>query len=153
MLDVDYGTYPFVTSSNSTAGGVSVGTGVGPTKVDKIIGVVKAYTTRVGEGPFPTEFGEDMMDKIRIKGGEFGATTGRPRRCGWFDACLVGYSIMVNGMSEIAVTKLDVLDGLKPVSICQIKLYWLLTREKHGIIDIQKPAPGYIRMILKKRSH
>ncbi len=118
MLDVDYGTYPFVTSSNATAGGVSTGTGVGPTRLDKVLGVVKAYTTRVGEGPFPTEFSRDMMEKIRVRGAEFGATTGRPRRCGWFDACLVKHSIMVNGISEIVVTKLDVLDELKRIKIC-----------------------------------
>jgi len=118
MLDLDYGTYPFVTSSNATAGGACTGTGVGPTKISKVLGVVKAYTTRVGEGPFPTEFDEDMMKKIRIKGGEFGATTGRPRRCGWFDACLVRQSVMVNGISEIVVTKLDVLDELEKIKIC-----------------------------------
>ncbi|MEE9500034.1 MAG: adenylosuccinate synthase [Candidatus Omnitrophota bacterium] len=118
MLDVDYGTYPFVTSSNATAGGVSTGTGIGPTRLDKVLGVVKAYTTRVGEGPFPTEFSRDMMEKIRVRGDEFGATTGRPRRCGWFDACLIRHSIMVNGISEIVVTKLDVLDELKKIKIC-----------------------------------
>ncbi|MCM8761336.1 MAG: adenylosuccinate synthase [Candidatus Omnitrophica bacterium] len=119
LLDVDYGTYPFVTSSNSTAGGASTGTGVGPTKIDKIVGVAKAYTTRVGEGPFPTEFGPDLMEKIRQKGKEFGATTGRPRRCGWFDAVVVGHSIMVNGIDEIVVTKLDVLDDLDSIKICK----------------------------------
>lgn len=118
LLDVDYGTYPFVTSSSSTAGGACTGTGIGPTRIDKVIGVVKAYTTRVGEGPFPTEFSKDMMDRIRTKGAEFGATTGRPRRCGWFDATLVKHSIAVNGMSEIVVTKLDVLDGLEKIRIC-----------------------------------
>ena len=118
LLDLDYGTYPFVTSSSSTSGGAATGTGLGPTKIDKVVGVVKAYTTRVGEGPFPTEFSKDMMEKIRTKGGEFGATTGRPRRCGWFDACLVKYSAMVNGMSEIVVTKLDVLDELEKIKIC-----------------------------------
>jgi len=118
MLDVDYGTYPFVTSSNATAGGASTGTGIGPARLDKVVGVVKAYTTRVGEGPFPTEFSPDMMKEIRIRGGEFGATTGRPRRCGWFDACLLKHSIMVNGISEIVVTKLDVLDELKRIKIC-----------------------------------
>jgi len=118
LLDVDHGTYPFVTSSNSTAGGASTGTGVGPTKIDKVMGVVKAYTTRVGEGPFPTEFTKDLMEKIRRKGREFGATTGRPRRCGWFDSIVVKHSIMVNGMDEIIVTKLDVLDDLDRIKIC-----------------------------------
>ncbi|MDD5428245.1 MAG: adenylosuccinate synthase [Candidatus Omnitrophica bacterium] len=118
LLDVDHGTYPFVTSSNSTAGGASTGTGVGPTKIGKVVGVVKAYTTRVGEGPFPTEFGKDLMQKIRQKGKEFGATTGRPRRCGWFDSVIVKHSIMVNGIDEIVVTKLDVLDDLDSIKIC-----------------------------------
>jgi len=118
LLDVDYGTYPFVTSSNSTAGGASTGTGVGPTKIDKVIGVVKAYTTRVGEGPFPTEFTPDLMEKIRQKGKEFGATTGRPRRCGWFDSLVVRHSVMINGIDEVVVTKLDVLDDLDSIKIC-----------------------------------
>ena len=118
MLDVDHGTYPFVTSSNATSGGACTGAGVGPTKITKVIGVVKAYTTRVGEGPFPTEFTCETMDEIRRRGAEFGATTGRPRRCGWFDACLVRHSVMVNGISEIVVTKLDVLDELKKIKIC-----------------------------------
>ncbi len=117
-LDVDHGTYPFVTSSYVTAGGASVGTGVPPNAIDKVIGVVKAYTTRVGEGPFPTEFGPQLMEEIRKKGKEFGATTGRPRRCGWFDAVLVKYSCMINGINEIAVTKLDVLDDLKEIKVC-----------------------------------
>ena len=117
-LDVDHGTYPFVTSSYVTAGGACVGTGVPPNAIHKVIGVVKAYTTRVGEGPFPTEFGPALMQDIRKKGKEFGATTGRPRRCGWFDAVLVRYSCLVNGINEIAVTKLDVLDDLKEIKIC-----------------------------------
>ena len=118
LLDVDHGTYPFVTSSNATAGGAATGTGVGPTKIDKVVGVVKAYTTRVGEGPFPTEFPKDLMEKIRTKGNEFGATTGRPRRCGWFDSIVVKHSVMVNGIDEIVVTKLDVLDCLDSLKIC-----------------------------------
>ncbi|MDP2929118.1 MAG: adenylosuccinate synthase [Candidatus Omnitrophota bacterium] len=118
LLDVDHGTYPFVTSSNSTSGGASTGTGVGPNRIDKVIGVVKAYTTRVGEGPFPTEFSDELMETIRTKGREFGATTGRPRRCGWFDSLLVKHSVMVNGIDEIVVTKLDVLDDLESLRIC-----------------------------------
>ncbi|OIO38915.1 MAG: adenylosuccinate synthase [Candidatus Omnitrophica bacterium CG1_02_49_16] len=117
-LDIDHGTYPFVTSSSVTAGGAAVGSGVPPADLGRIVGVVKAYTTRVGEGPFPTEFDSDLMETIRKKGKEFGATTGRPRRCGWFDAVLVKYSCMVNGIQEIAVTKLDVLDDLKELKIC-----------------------------------
>jgi adenylosuccinate synthase len=118
LLDVDHGTYPFVTSSNSTSGGASTGTGVGPNRIDKVIGVVKAYTTRVGEGPFPAEFSDDLMERIRTKGKEFGATTGRPRRCGWFDSIVVKHSVMVNGIDEIVVTKLDVLDDLEMLKIC-----------------------------------
>lgn len=123
LLDVDHGTYPFVTSSNSTSGGASTGTGVGPNKIDKVIGVVKAYTTRVGEGPFPTEFSDDLMERIRTKGKEFGATTGRPRRCGWFDSIVVKHSVMVNGIDEIVVTKLDVLDDLDKLKICTAYKY------------------------------
>jgi len=123
LLDVDHGTYPYVTSSNSTAGGAATGTGVGPTKIDKVIGVVKAYTTRVGEGPFPTEFREDLMNKIREKGREFGATTGRPRRCGWFDSIIVKHAVIVNGIDEIVVTKLDVLDCLDSIKICTAYKY------------------------------
>ncbi len=118
LLDIDHGTYPYVTSSNATAGGALTGTGVGPTRIDKVIGVVKAYTTRVGEGPFPTQFKDDLMEKIRRKGKEFGATTGRPRRCGWFDAVIVRHSVIVNGLGEIAVTKLDVLDEMEKIKIC-----------------------------------
>ena len=123
LLDFDYGTYPFVTSSSATAGGACTGAGVGPTKIDRVTGVVKAYTTRVGEGPFPTEFSDDLMEKIRTKGKEFGATTGRPRRCGWFDAILVKHSIMINGIKEIAITKLDVLDELPKIKICTAYKY------------------------------
>ena len=118
LLDIDHGTYPYVTSSNATAGGACTGAGIGPTKIDKVIGVVKAYTTRVGEGPFPTEFGKFLMEKIRTKGKEFGATTGRPRRCGWFDAVIVKHAVAVNGLDEIVITKLDVLDEMDKIKIC-----------------------------------
>lgn len=123
LLDVDFGTYPFVTSSNSTAGGACAGTGVGPTKIDRVMGVVKAYTTRVGEGPFPTEFAPQMSAHIREKGGEYGATTGRPRRCGWLDMVMVRHSVLVNGIAELAVTKLDVLSGLERIKICTAYRY------------------------------
>jgi len=123
LLDVDCGTYPFVTSSSAISGGACIGTGVGPTNIDKVVGVVKAYTTRVGEGPFPTEFSSDLMDCIRKKGKEFGATTGRPRRCGWFDAVLVKHAVRVNGIKEIAITKLDVLDELPKIKICTAYKY------------------------------
>lgn len=118
LLDVDHGTYPYVTSSNSSAGGAITGTGVGPTKIDEVLGVVKAYTTRVGEGPFPTEFPAVFMKQIQSKGDEFGATTGRPRRCGWFDALIGKHAVLVNGLSKLAVMKLDVLDELKEIKIC-----------------------------------
>ena len=118
FLDIDFGTYPFVTSSSSTVGGVCVGSGVAPMKIHKAIAAVKAYTTRVGEGPFPTEFSSDLMERVRKEGHEFGATTGRPRRCGWFDSVLVRYSIIINGISELAIMKLDVLDILSEISIC-----------------------------------
>lgn len=118
FLDIDFGTYPFVTSSSATAGGACIGSGVSPTKIDKVVGVVKAYTTRVGEGPFVTEFKKPLNDLIREKGREFGSTTGRPRRCGWFDAVMAGFSCVINGASELAVMKLDVLDELETVKIC-----------------------------------
>jgi adenylosuccinate synthase len=116
-LDLDHGTYPFVTSSNTTAGGAGTGVGIGPTAIDEVIGVVKAYTTRVGNGPLPSAFEPAMDEKIRELGGEYGATTGRPRRCGWFDAVLVRYAARVNGLTGVAVTKLDVLDTLPEVQI------------------------------------
>ncbi|HRZ87722.1 MAG TPA: adenylosuccinate synthetase, partial [bacterium] len=118
LLDIDFGTYPFVTSSNPTAGGACTGTGVGPTHIDRVIGVAKAYTTRVGEGPFPTEFDEKLAARVREEGGEYGATTGRPRRCGWFDAVMLKHSIDVNGIDSIAITKLDVMDILPKIKVC-----------------------------------
>jgi adenylosuccinate synthase len=118
MLDVDHGTYPFVTSSNATAGGACTGSGVGPTRIDRVVGVVKAYTTRVGEGPFPTELLDDTGEWLRTTGGEFGVTTGRPRRCGWFDAVVARYSGRVNGLTDLVLTKLDVLTGLAKVPVC-----------------------------------
>ncbi|WP_102510645.1 adenylosuccinate synthase [Sanguibacter massiliensis] len=118
MLDVDHGTYPFVTSSNATAGGVCTGSGIGPTRIDRVVGVIKAYTTRVGEGPFPTELHDDMGEFLRTTGGEFGVTTGRPRRCGWYDAVIARYSARVNGLTDFALTKLDVLTGLEQIPVC-----------------------------------
>jgi adenylosuccinate synthase len=118
LLDVDHGTYPFVTSSSTTAGGAATGTGIGPRTIDAALGVVKAYTTRVGAGPLPTEFDEAMGERVRTLGNEFGATTGRPRRCGWFDAVVVRYAVRVNGLSALAVTKLDVLDTLDRIALC-----------------------------------
>ena len=118
MLDVDHGTYPFVTSSNATAGGACTGSGVGPTRIDRVVGVVKAYTTRVGEGPFPTELLDDSGEWLRKTGGEYGVTTGRPRRCGWFDAVVARYSGRINGLTDLVLTKLDVLTGLERVPVC-----------------------------------
>ncbi len=118
MLDIDHGTYPFVTSSNPTAGGALTGTGVGPTRIDRVVGVAKAYTTRVGEGPFPTELTDEVGDALRTKGGEFGVTTGRPRRTGWFDAVVVRYATRVNGLTDICLTKLDVLTGYEKIPVC-----------------------------------
>jgi adenylosuccinate synthase len=117
LLDVDHGTYPFVTSSTTTAGGAATGVGIGPTFIDSVLGVVKAYTTRVGSGPLPTELDEEMGQRLRELGGEYGATTGRPRRCGWFDAVVVRYSARVNGLTGLAVTKLDVLDTFDEIKI------------------------------------
>jgi adenylosuccinate synthase len=117
LLDVDHGTYPFVTSSNTTAGGAAVGAGIGPTAIHGVLGVVKAYTTRVGNGPLPTEAKDASGAKLRELGGEFGAVTGRPRRCGWFDATVVRYAVRVNGLTGLAVTKLDVLDGFTEIPV------------------------------------
>src|SRR5438045_2075085 len=118
LLDVDHGTYPYVTSSNTTAGGAAVGAGISPTAIDAVLGVVKAYTTRVGNGPLPTEAPPPLGEKIRELGDEFGATTGRPRRCGWFDAVVVRYAVRVNGLTGLAVTKLDVLDSFSEIPVC-----------------------------------
>ena len=118
MLDVDHGTYPFVTSSSATAGGASTGSGIGPTRIDRVVGVIKAYTTRVGEGPFPTELHDDMGEHLRKTGGEFGVTTGRPRRTGWYDAVIARYAGRVNGLTDLVLTKLDVLTGLEKVPVC-----------------------------------
>ena len=118
MLDIDHGTYPFVTSSNPTAGGALTGTGVGPTRIDRVVGVAKAYTTRVGEGPFPTELDDEVGEALRHKGGEFGVTTGRARRTGWFDAVVMRYATRINGLTDICLTKLDVLSGYPTIPVC-----------------------------------
>lgn len=124
LLDVDHGTYPYVTSSNPTSGGACTGLGIPPTSVRSIMGVVKAYSTRVGNGPFPTELTDETSERLRSVGGEFGATTGRPRRCGWLDLVSLAYSIRVNGITEIAITKLDVLDEFDEIHVC--------TEYRHG---------------------
>lgn len=118
LLDIDFGTYPYVTSSHPVSAGVCVGTGVGPRMIDNIIGVAKAYTTRVGKGPFPTELFDEIGDQIREKGGEYGTTTGRPRRTGWFDAVIVRHSVRVNGLDGLAINKLDTLSGLGTLKVC-----------------------------------
>nr|NIM07479.1 adenylosuccinate synthase [Armatimonadota bacterium]NIM24934.1 adenylosuccinate synthase [Armatimonadota bacterium]NIM68820.1 adenylosuccinate synthase [Armatimonadota bacterium]NIM77067.1 adenylosuccinate synthase [Armatimonadota bacterium]NIN07025.1 adenylosuccinate synthase [Armatimonadota bacterium] len=118
LLDIDFGTYPYVTSSNPLAGAVCAGIGLGPKKIDRIIGVTKAYTTRVGEGPFPTECEEELAAKFRTQGREYGSTTGRPRRIGWFDAVIVRKAMRLNGLDEIAITHLDVLDQFDRIPVC-----------------------------------
>jgi adenylosuccinate synthase len=118
-LDIDHGTYPFVTSSNTVAGGACSGAGIGPSKIDKVIGICKAYTTRVGEGPFPTELHDDTGAYIQKQGAEFGATTGRKRRCGWLDGVVLGDAVRLNGVDGLAITKLDVLSGLDKLKICR----------------------------------
>jgi adenylosuccinate synthase len=118
LLDVDHGTYPYVTSSNTVAGNACAGSGIGPTQIDLVLGITKAYTTRVGGGPFPTELIDDIGALLREKGGEYGATTGRPRRCGWFDAVVVRHAVRVNGLGGLAITKLDTLTGLKSIKVC-----------------------------------
>jgi adenylosuccinate synthase len=118
LLDIDHGTYPYVTSSNATIGGVATGLGVGPRAIGAVMGVVKAYTTRVGEGPLPTELSGEMGARLRDSGNEYGAVTGRPRRCGWYDAVAVRYAARINGLDALALTKLDVLDGLDRIDVC-----------------------------------
>jgi adenylosuccinate synthase len=118
MLDIDHGTYPFVTSSSATSGGAAIGTGVPPTSIDTVIGITKAYCTRVGGGPFPTELSDTQGEDLRKRGNEFGAVTGRPRRTGWLDLPLLRYSVMINGISWMVVTKLDVLDHLTEIPVC-----------------------------------
>jgi adenylosuccinate synthase len=145
LLDIDHGTYPFVTSSNTTAGGASIGVGIGPTAIDRVLGVVKAYTTRVGNGPLPTELDEPLQTQVRKLGNEFGATTGRARRCGWFDALVVRYATRVNGLSDLAVTKLDVLDTLDKLGLC---VGYEIDGELHeefpsDLIALEKVVPKY----------
>jgi len=175
MLDIDFGTYPYVTSSNPTAGGACTGLGVGPTRIDRVLGVVKAYTTRVGMGPMPTEFDTEFGDQMRQLGGEYGATTGRPRRCGWFDAVVVRMAAMINGLTHLAITKLDVLDTLPEIKICTAYRYqgrvmehypaelwiqeqlepvyeshpgWLCsTQEAHSFDELPENARSYLRRI------
>jgi adenylosuccinate synthase len=131
LLDIDHGTYPYVTSSNPSIGGIFTGCGIHPGYLDENIGIVKAYMTRVGRGPFPTELDNDLGEKIRTAGGEFGSTTGRPRRCGWFDAPLTKYAIMINGHTSLNLTKLDVLDDLDEIKVAE--KYFLDGKEIHSL--------------------
>ncbi|HEX6077660.1 MAG TPA: adenylosuccinate synthase [Micromonosporaceae bacterium] len=137
MLDMDHGTYPFVTSSNPTVGGACVGTGIPPTKIMRVIGVTKAYTTRVGSGPFPTESHDEGGQYLRTNGKEYGTTTGRERRCGWFDAVLARYAVRLNGMTDLVVTKLDVLSGLSRVPLC---VAYLVDGERHDDMPMTQTA-------------
>ena len=145
LLDVDHGTYPFVTSSSTTSGGAATGVGIGPGTIDAVLGVVKAYTTRVGNGPLPTELDEPLATRVRELGHEFGATTGRARRCGWFDAVVVRYAARVNGLTGLAVTKLDVLDTLDRVAICTgYECDGELVEEFPGdLVEIERVVPRY----------
>lgn len=139
-LDVDFGTYPFVTSSSSCSGGACTGTGVGPTMIDAVMGIAKAYTTRVGSGPFPTELTDEVGQGLQTRGREFGSTTGRARRCGWYDAVVVRHAAQVNGLTSLAVTKLDVLDGCKELKIC--------TGYRHGGV-LYKEMPSDLDVLMQ----
>ena len=151
MLDIDHGTYPFVTSSNPTSGGACTGTGVGPTRIDSVVGVVKAYTTRVGEGPFPTELHDEMGERLRTEGGEYGVTTGRPRRCGWHDAVVTRYAARVNGLTDLVMTKLDVLTGHETIPVCvAYDIDGAVTQEMpltqsdfHHAVPVYEELPGW----------
>ncbi len=148
LLDIDHGTYPYVTSSYPTAGGACVGAGVGPTEISRVIGIAKAYTTRVGEGPFPTELLDDTGEFLRQRGAEFGTTTGRPRRCGWLDAVILRYAARINGLTDMAITKMDVLDPFPVVKICVGYRYRgeLLSEFPDNIHTLQECTPEYIEM-------
>ncbi|HEX5228574.1 MAG TPA: adenylosuccinate synthetase, partial [Bryobacteraceae bacterium] len=146
-LDVDHGTYPFVTSSSATAGGACTGAGVPPTAIQGVIGVSKAYTTRVGSGPFPTELHGDDGERIRKAGNEFGAVTGRPRRCGWFDVPLLRYTAMINGFSSLVITKLDVLDQFDEIPVCveykNVKAMPATFRGLEAVEPVYRNLPGW----------
>lgn len=151
FLDIDHGTYPFVTSSNCVAGAVCTGSGIGPTRVDRVIGITKAYTTRVGSGPFPTELEDETGEELRRAGAEFGATTGRPRRCGWLDAVLLREAVTVNGLTDLAINKLDILSGFDELKICtaydidgKVTEYFPMTLgEAERAIPIYETMPGW----------
>jgi adenylosuccinate synthase len=147
LLDVDHGTYPYVTSSNTTSGGAAVGAGIGPTLIHGVLGVVKAYTTRVGNGPLPTEAESPFEERLRELGGEFGAVTGRPRRCGWFDATVVRYAARVNGLTGLAVTKLDVLDSFTEIPVCT---GYLLEGERCDEMPAEVDALGRVQPVYER---
>ena len=148
LLDVDHGTYPFVTSSNATVGGAITGSGISPTFINRVIGVVKAYTTRVGEGPFPTQFPPKLLKQIQIKGEEFGSTTGRPRRCGWFDAVIARHAVRINGLDELAIMKLDILSGLPELKIATAyRINGKITKDyPHAVHEFSRAKPVYETM-------
>lgn len=160
MLDVDHGTYPFVTSSNATAGGASTGSGVGPNKLDRLIGIVKAYTTRVGSGPFPTELLDESGEWLRARGFEFGTTTGRPRRTGWYDAPIARYSARINGLTDFVLTKLDVLTGLETIPVCvaydvdgvRVDEVPVSQSDFHHAVPIYEEFPGWSEDITAART-
>ena len=148
LLDIDFGTYPYVTSSNPTAGGAVTGSGLGPTKIDEIVGITKAYTTRVGEGPFPTELTNDLAQEIRDKANEYGATTKRPRRIGWYDAVIMKYSCNINGFTGLSLMLLDILTGIKKLKICDYYLYKgnKIYAPKAKIDEFSECTPHYIEL-------
>jgi len=160
LLDVDHGTYPFVTSSNPTAGGASTGSGIGPTKITRVIGIVKAYTTRVGSGPFPTELFDEDGEKLRSIGGEFGTTTGRSRRTGWYDALIARYAVRINGLTDFFLTKLDVLTGWEKIPVCvayeidgkRVEELPASQSEFHRAKPIYEYLPGWSEDISQARS-
>ena len=160
LLDVDHGTYPFVTSSNPTAGGACTGSGIGPTKIERVIGIVKAYTTRVGSGPFPTELLDEDGEKLRSIGGEVGVTTGRNRRCGWYDAPIARYAVRVNGLTDFFLTKLDVLTGWEQIPVCvayeidgkRVEELPASQSDFHHAKPIYEYLPGWKENISKARS-
>jgi adenylosuccinate synthase len=161
LLDVDHGTYPYVTSSSPTSGGACTGSGIPPTKITDVIGIVKAYTTRVGLGPFPTELLDEDGERLRTIGAEFGATTGRPRRCGWYDAFLVNYSRLINGIGKAAITKLDVLDSFDNIKVCvayeingkRLKSFPTDVNRISQAIPVYETLPGWKSKISQAKSY
>ena len=160
LLDVDHGTYPFVTSSNPTAGGAATGSGIGPTRITRVIGILKAYTTRVGSGPFPTELHDEWGEHLRTVGGERGVTTGRPRRCGWFDAPIARFATRVNGLTDTFLTKLDVLTGIERIPVCvaydidgtRVDEVPMTQTEFHHAVPVYEELPGWSEDISGARS-